>query len=86
MNWLIDVENWNDMEVRDAIMDDCSMHREPFYGSNDNGEMVRIDVSEDEIVIETLQENGWVRRDYYYYGEDCMEQMYLGKWDGTFPW
>ena len=87
MNWLIDVENWDDMEVRDAIMDEHGLDGDPIYGTNDDGELVRIDVSKNEIVIETLQENGWVRKDVYYYGEDWMEQIYLGKWDGTgMPW
>lgn len=80
-NATIVVENWDDMAIRDKIMEEYGDSTEPFFGHNQNGETIAIHVSHDSIVLETLQDNGWVRKNYYYYGEEVVEELFDGKWN-----
>ena len=74
------VNDWSDMVVRDNIMDTHGDSVEPFYGHNQNGESIAIHVSHESIVLETMQDNGWVRKNYYYYNDDTCEELFDGKW------
>lgn len=75
------IENLDDMTVRDAIMDKYGdSSPEPFYGKNDNGELIRIDVFNNRIILETMQDNGWIRKNFYYRGEEMAEEVFSGKW------
>ena len=68
-----------------ALMDDCKANPKKYetylIGESEHGERVLISVNEDNIVVETWQENGWVRKNYYY--RDPLadnEEIYDGKW------
>lgn len=52
-----------------------------FDGTNTNGEDVLISINKDNIVVRTLQSNGWMRRDIYSLidGNFVTETMYDGK-------
>lgn len=75
------VNDWNDMDVRDELMNKYGDSSEPFFGKNDDGEMCSINIYDDKIIVETLQDNGWIRRDFYYRDEDFMEEIFVGKWN-----
>ena len=47
----------------------------PYCGTNDNGESVVISVFTDKIVVETLQSNGWTRKNIYY-TDGVTEELY----------
>lgn len=50
-------------------------------GTNTNGEDVLISINKDNIVVRTLQSNGWMRRDIYSLidGDYVTETIYEGK-------
>ena len=74
------VEDWGDSALRDKLMEEFGSSTEPFIGENQDGERILIHVNPDSIVLETWQNNGWVRKNYYYYGEDFCEELFDGKW------
>ena len=37
----------------------------PFYGTNSEGETIKLSVGYDSIVLETYQKNGWIRKNYF---------------------
>lgn len=74
------VNDWNDIVERDNIMQMYGDSNEPFYGKNENGESITIHVSPDIIVLETMQDNGWIRKNCYYRGEWAHEEVFCDKW------
>jgi hypothetical protein len=74
------INDWSDMSIRDAVMDQHGDSPEPFYGENQDGEKIAIHVAHNGIVLVTYQHNGWIRNNYYYYGEDRCEEIFDGKW------
>ena len=49
-------------------------------GKNQDGEDVEIHVSPENMRLVTYQQNGWVRRNTFYYREDTVEEEFDGKW------
>ena len=49
-------------------------------GVNDNGEDQQIHISHDNIIVETFQENGWLRVNTYWYDGTC-EETFNGRWN-----
>ena len=37
----------------------------PFFGTNSEGETIKISIAPDSIVLETYQNNGWIRKNYF---------------------
>lgn len=38
----------------------------PWSGKNDDGEHIQISINEDNITVETFQNNGWIRENIYW--------------------
>ena len=52
-----------------------------FSGKNENGETVFVHVASDNIIIDTYQSNGWVRRNFYNANGIPEGETFEGKWD-----
>ncbi|PAV40010.1 hypothetical protein CJ260_00800 [Megasphaera sp. ASD88] len=54
-----------------------------YTGHNENNEEVNIHVSHDSIIVDTYQENGWLRRNVYTNddGDIIKEEMYPERWN-----
>ena len=68
-----------------AVMDDCKANPKKYeqylIGKNESGEKILLYVNEDNIVVETWQSNGWIRKNYYYRDPDCPdEELFDGRW------
>lgn len=73
-----DPTDWESMKKLMAQYGDSDT---AFDGTNTNGEDVLISINKDNIVVRTLQSNGWMRRDIYSLigGNFVTETMYDGK-------
>ena len=49
-------------------------------GTNEDGEDVSISVYNDTIIVVTYQNNGWVRKNFYY-SDGSSEELFEGKWN-----
>ena len=63
------------LEIMDEFGDTDTM----FAGENEDRESVNISVSHESIVVETFQENGWVRKNVYW-RDETQEELFDGKW------
>lgn len=72
---------FNEVEIRKQIMSEYGDSDTAFLGTNDNGETVMMSVFKDKIIVETHQNNGWVRKDYYDENGYYEAEMYEGKWN-----
>lgn len=68
-----------DQKSLNALMDQYGDSTTMFPGTNENGETVHISIFYDKIVVVTLQENGWVRKNIYY-RDGTREETFDGKW------
>lgn len=64
----------DDYEGLTAIMDNHYMDN-PFFGTNENGENVIIEVVKDSVTVKTFQSNGWERINTYY-RDGSIEELY----------
>ena len=53
---------------------------EMMFGDNEHGEAVQLSIFSDQIVLVTMQHNGWVRKNIYYKDSDEYEEIYEGRW------
>jgi len=53
----------------------------PFVGKNADGETVMVHVAKDNIIVETYQSNGWVRKNYYNAKGIAEGESFDGRWD-----
>lgn len=51
----------NDYRGCIALMDKYGDSESAFFGNNEEGEDVIISINEDNITLQTLQDNGWIR-------------------------
>lgn len=61
----------------------CKKHEQypvPLLGKTSIGEDIIIEVLSDRIITEVYQENGWVRKNFYYPEECTTEELFQGKW------
>lgn len=61
----------------------CKNHERypvPLLGKTSIGEDIIIEVLSDRIITEVYQENGWVRKNFYYPEECTTEELFQGKW------
>lgn len=49
-----------------ALMDELGDSKTMFPGTNELGERIFISIAHDNIVVVTLQQNGWIRRNTYW--------------------
>ena len=50
------------------------------FGTNEDGEDVQISINHDSIVVETYQDNGWIRKNYYSYEDGPEGETFDGRW------
>ena len=65
---------------RNEVMERYGDIKWAMRGRNQDGEDVEIHVSPENMRLVTYQQNGWVRRNTFYYGEDTVEEEFDGKW------
>lgn len=49
-------------------------------GKTSGDEDIMIEILSDRIITEVFQENGWIRKNYYYPEECITEELFHGKW------
>lgn len=49
-----------------ALMDNYGDSENLFFGENENGESITLDISHDKVTVSTLQKNGWERVNVYH--------------------
>ena len=69
----------HDHKAMVAIMDNYAQYRTMGIGKNEDGEMTTSSVYQDKIIIDTYQNNGWVRRNIYH-RDGTREELFDGKW------
>ena len=53
---------------------------EMMFSDNEHGEAMQLSIFPDQIVLVTMQHNGWVRKNIYYRNSDESEEIYEGRW------
>lgn len=54
--------------------------RSPYSGSNDEGETILVHIGPTDLILETFQSNGWVRKDFFNEYGELEGQTYDGRW------
>ena len=49
-----------------ALMDNYGDSKNLFFGENESGESITLDISHDRVTVSTLQKNGWERVNIYH--------------------
>ena len=49
-----------------TLMDKYGDSKNLFFGENENGESITLDISHDKVMVSTLQKNGWERINIYH--------------------
>lgn len=62
------------------LMDEFGNDKNMHGGINENKENVTISIFADKVVVDTLQQNHWVRKNTYWRDGTC-EETYEGKWE-----
>lgn len=78
-NFQIEITDWSDTEYLNELMEKYGDTTDAFYGHNEDGESISISIFPDVIINETLQSNGWIRKNYFYPDGTC-EEIFVGKW------
>ena len=55
----------NNPDLLKSLMKSYGKSESAFIGTNENGETVSISIYPDKIILETYQNNGWSRKNYY---------------------
>jgi hypothetical protein len=72
---------FDEVEVRKQLMEEYGDSDTDFIGENEDGEMVRMSIYYDKIIVTTYQNNHWIRKDYYDSDGEYEAEMYDGKWE-----
>ena len=67
--------NTNDLSKMISIMKHYKEFPMPLSGKNEVGENLIISINKDNITVQTLQNNGWVRTNVYY-DDGVIEELY----------
>ena len=70
----------SDLEGSRKLMDELGDSKTPFVGRNDCGETTHTSISHESIVIETYQDNGWIRQNWLHY-DGTREEIFDGRWN-----
>ena len=70
---------WNDIDNLREIMNKYGDIDHMIFGENQDGEDQRISIGQENIFVDTFQNNGWVRRNVFWY-DGTVEEIYLKKW------
>ena len=76
----IEISDWSDIVERDRLMVMYGDSEFPYYGKTTEGEDITIHITSESIVTVTYQSNGWIRENYYRYGDYTVEELFNGKW------
>ena len=71
-----DPSDWKEMF---KLMERADEFTEPAIGKNLDQEKVMISVNHDNITVETIQHNGWLRRNVYWI-DGTVEELFNGRW------
>ena len=75
------IDDWYDLDYLIKLMDKYGETTdEDFYGENQHGEFISIAIWPDNIILTTYQDNGWIRKNYYW-RDGTIEEIFDGKWD-----
>ena len=67
-----------DFESMISLMDKYGDSKYPYFGENEDGEMVSISIFPDKIVTMTYQSNGWHRKNVYW-RDGTREELFEGR-------
>lgn len=70
---------WNDIDNLREIMDEYGDIDYMVFGENQDGEDQTISIGQENIIVNTFQTNGCVRRNVFWY-DGTVEEMYPKKW------
>lgn len=70
---------WNDIDNLREIMDEYGDIDHMIFGENQDGEGQQISIGHENIIVDTFQTNGWVRRNVFWY-DGAVEETYPEKW------
>lgn len=69
----------HDLDAMRALMDQYGAQNAVFAGPNEHGEETTMSITRNNIMCETLQHNGWVRRNIYW-RDGSSEEAFDGRW------
>ena len=72
--------NWSDIDSLREVMDEYGDFPDMLFGENSEGEDQQISIGHENIIVDTFQTNGWVRRNVFWY-DGTIEESYLEKWN-----
>lgn len=72
--------DFSDLDSICEAMDKYHETKTMLLGKNADGEMVTTSIFEDHIVLQTFQNNHWIRKNYYY-RDGTVEELFEGKWE-----
>jgi len=72
--------DFTDINVRRILMQEFGKSTTPFTGINEDGENITLHIAEESIIVETYQNNGWVRKNYYDADGYADGETYEGRW------
>ena len=74
--------NPNDERAMFCLMRTTGRFNKTYPGENNDGEKIKIHISENNIIVDTYQENGWIRRNVYTKDKKKIirEEMLLERW------
>lgn len=61
------------------LMDHHEEYPMMLFGENEDGEDVHVSINKDNIIVETLQSNHWVRKNVYW-RDFTQEELYPERW------
>ena len=69
----------NNLKAMCELMDEFGGVNDMFFGKNEDDEEVQISIAHDNIVVVTMQSNGWIRKNVYYRDGE-REELFDGRW------
>lgn len=65
-----------DLKASRKLMDELGESKTMFFGRNAYGETTCTSITHESIVMETYQDNGWIRQNWLYYNGDTEEHYH----------
>lgn len=72
----VDPNDWDSML---ALMEKADEFLSSYMGTNNEGELIQIKVSHDNISVDMYQQDGHIRRNIYY-KDHTSEELFEGRW------
>lgn len=73
----------SDLTGSRKLMDEFGDSTVPFFGHNDEGETTMTSITHESIVMQTYQDNGWIRENWLHY-DGTREETFKGRWAKKF--